>query len=101
MMAEREAETRDIDAREAAAAALDILRSMVGKDALGVTSVEPTEDGWLVGIEVLEHARLPRTSDILGLYEVEIDLDGGVISYRRARRYLRAATGDDQRRAAP
>lgn len=101
MMAEHSAPTEDIGAKEAAVAALEIIASMVGKDPLGVTSVEPIEDGWLVGIEVLEQARLPRTSDVLGLYEVEIDLDGGVISYRRERRYLRAATGDDQRRAAP
>lgn len=101
MMAEQSARTEDIGAKEAAVAALEIIASMVGKDPLGVTSVEPTDDGWLVGIEVLEQARLPRTSDVLGLYEVEIDLDGGVISYRRARRYLRATTGDDQRRAAP
>lgn len=101
MMAQRNAQKQETDAREAAAAALDIIGSMVGKEALGVTSLEPTEEGWLVGVEVLEHARLPRTSDILGLYEVEIDLDGGVISYHRARRYLRAATGDEQRRTAP
>src|SRR5581483_7573034 len=100
-MAQRNAQEPETDAREAAAAALDIIGSMVGKEALGVTSLEPTEEGWLVGVEVLEHARLPRTSDILGLYEVELDLDGGVISYRRARRYLRATTGDEQRGAAP
>jgi hypothetical protein len=100
-MAEHSAQTEDIGAREAAVAALKIITSMVGKEALGVTSVEPIDEGWLVGIEVLEQARLPRTSDVLGLYEVEIDLDGGVISYRRERRYLRAAIGDDQRRAAP
>lgn len=101
MMAERSAQTEDIGAKEAAVAALKIIASMVGKETIGVTSVEPIDDGWLIGIEVLEQARLPRTSDVLGLYEVEIDLDGAVISYRRERRYLRAATGDDDRRAAP
>lgn len=100
MMAKQGAQAHEIGAREAAAAALDVIGSMVGKDAIGVTSLEPSEDGWLVGVEVLEHPRLPRTSDILGLYEVELDLDGEVISYRRARRYLRAATGDEERRAA-
>jgi hypothetical protein len=99
-MADRSARAKEIGAKEAGIAALEILGSMVGKQALGVTSVEPIEDGWLVGVEVLEQARLPRTSDVLGLYEVEIDLDGGVISYRRDRRYLRAAIGDDGRRAA-
>ena len=100
MMAERRTQAKEAGAREAGAAALEVIGSMVGKEALGVTSLEPTEDGWLVGVEVLEYARLPRTSDVLGLYEVELDLQGEVISYRRARRYLRATTGDDQRRAA-
>jgi hypothetical protein len=99
-MSERSAQQQDVTPRQAAAAALDVMGTMVGKDVLGVTSLEPTEDGWLVAVEVLEQARLPRTSDILGLYEVEIDLDGELISYRRVRRYLRATTGDDQRRAA-
>lgn len=101
MMAEQRARAHEIGAREAGAAALDVIGSLVGKEALGVTSLEPTEDGWLVGVEVLEHARLPRTSDILGLYEIELGLDGEVISYHRERRYVRATTGDDQRRAAP
>jgi hypothetical protein len=101
VMAERSAQTEDIGAKEAAVAALKIIASMVGKETIGVTSVEPIDDGWLIGIEVLEQARLPRTSDVLGLYEVEIARDGGVISSRRERRSLRAATGDDARRAAP
>ena len=101
-MAEQSVQTREIRAREAGVVALDIIGSMVGKQAQDVTSVEPIEDGWLVGVEVLEQVRVPRTSDVLGLYEVELAPDGEVISYHRERRYLRAATGDDdQRRAAP
>ncbi|MBS2964936.1 gas vesicle protein [Actinocrinis puniceicyclus] len=100
-MAEREVQTRDIGLREAAAAALDVIRSMVGKEPVGVTSLEPTDDGWLVAVEVLEQERVPRTSDILALYEVEIDLDGEIISYRRTRRYLRADTGESQWEATP
>ena len=84
---------KELGANEAAAAAIDVARSLIGKEALGIASLEPTEDGWLVGVEVLEHARVPSTSDILGLYEVEIALDGELISYRRARRYTRVETG--------
>ena len=95
-MTDRDARTKEIAGNEAAAAALGVIKSLVGKQALGVTSLEPTEDGWLVGVEVLEQRRVPSTSDILGVYEVEVDLNGELISYRRARRYLRAETGDAQ-----
>lgn len=83
----------ELGAGAAAAAAAEAVRSLIGKETLGIASLEPTEDGWLVGVEVLEHARVPSTSDILGLYEVEIDLDGELLSYRRARRYTRVETG--------
>jgi hypothetical protein len=65
------------------------LLELVGKQAEGVTAVEPTEDGWLVGVEVLEDQRVPSSADLLALYEVELDPDGTLVSYRRTRRYPR------------
>ena len=54
-----------------------------------VVSVEPVDDGWLVGVEVVETARIPDTADILGVLEVRLDVNGGLVSYRRTGRYVR------------
>jgi hypothetical protein len=96
-MTDHDAQAQDIDAGEAAKAAVGILTSLVRKEPLGVTSLEPTDEGWRVDVEVLEHARVPSTSDLLGLYEVDLDLDGGLIGYRRLRRYSRVEKGDGER----
>jgi len=76
-------------AGEAAKAALREIAALTAKQPEGVTGVERTEDGWVVGIELLEDQRIPSSSDILATYETMIDADGELLSYRRVRRYAR------------
>ena len=73
----------------AAQSAIRQIADITGKRPEGVTSVGPTDSGWLVGVEVLEDRHVPSSSDILGLYEVELDAEGELESYRRTRRYSR------------
>jgi hypothetical protein len=79
-------ELSPIDAGRAAARAV---AELSGKELHGVVSVEPSGDDWLVGVEVVEDRRIPSSNDMLGLYEVRLDLDGGLLSVRRSRRYPR------------
>lgn len=65
------------------------IADLTAKPTLGVTSVAVADDGWTVGIEVLEDRRIPSSSDILALYEADIDIDGTLLSYRRVQRYPR------------
>ncbi|WP_433677889.1 gas vesicle protein GvpO [Nocardia sp. CA-119907] len=81
-----------LTAAQAAAVAIEHLVELTSKDIQGVTSMEPTEDGWLVEIEVLEDHRIPSSADILALYEAEIDLDGNLLAYRRIKRFSRGST---------
>ncbi|WP_216912291.1 gas vesicle protein GvpO [Nocardia noduli] len=81
-----------LTASRAAAAACERLEELTSKPMQGVTCMEPTEDGWLVEIEVLEDRHIPSSADILALYEVEIDLDGNLLAYRRINRYNRSST---------
>jgi hypothetical protein len=83
-----------LSAAEAARAALHDIAAMTGKNALGVASVMPSDDGWTVEVEVVEDRRIPSSTDMLALYEVDMDLDGEVLSYRRTRRYIRSAADD-------
>jgi hypothetical protein len=71
------------------------LAEIVGRQPEGVISLERTDDGWRVGIEVLELHRVPDTADVLAEYEVEADPHGELISYRRVARYARGRTRDD------
>jgi hypothetical protein len=85
-----------LSAGPAAEAGLRQIAALTGKTPEGVTGVEPTEDGWLVSVEVLEDHRVPSSSDILALYEAELDPDGSLLAYRRTRRYSRNHATDER-----
>jgi len=80
---------RRLSAAEAGREGLQQITELTGKDPESVTGVEPSEDGWLVTVEVIEDRRIPSSTDILSMYEAEIDNDGELLSYRRLRRYSR------------
>jgi len=76
-------------ASEAAKVALQQIATLTTKQPGGVTGIEQTQDGWTVGIELIEDQRIPSSADILATYETTIDADGELVSYRRVRRYAR------------
>ena len=82
-------------ASQVAAQAAQQLLELTGKGVEGVTGLERTEDGWKVHVEVVEVRRIPDTTDILALYEVQVDEDGDLLGYRRVRRYARGVPGED------
>jgi hypothetical protein len=78
-----------LKAADVAQLALRQVQELTGKDPEGVTSLQRSEEGWLVAVEVVEAHRIPNTTDILAVYEAELDDDGDLISYRRIDRYAR------------
>jgi len=84
-----------LTAAKAGQAALGQITELTGKEPEGVTGVERGEDGWVVGVEVVEDRRVPSSTDLLAIYEIELDMDGELMSYRRVRRYSRGR-GDDE-----
>ncbi|MFG2041820.1 gas vesicle protein GvpO [Dactylosporangium sp. NPDC048998] len=87
----REAPSPDDIAR----AGLHNIAGLTGKRTLGVTSLQRSEEGWVVEVEVLEDSRIPSSSDILGLYRIRLDVDGSVVAFSRIRRYSRGK-GDSE-----
>jgi hypothetical protein len=83
-----------LSAAKAGQAGLRQIAELTGKQPEGITGVEPAEDGWVVGIEVVEDKRIPSSTDILATYETEVGMDGELVSYRRVKRYTRGR-GDD------
>lgn len=81
---------------EAGAKASSQLAQLTGKAADGIVGLQATEDGWLVTLETVEVARIPPSTDLIGVYEVHLDHDGDVRGYERVRRHVRGQAGDDQ-----
>jgi hypothetical protein len=78
-----------LSAEKAAQKAVEHVVDLTGRDSEGVIGLERTDDGWRVGVEVVESRRIPDTSDILAVYETELDARGNLLSYRRTTRYYR------------
>ena len=85
-----------MDARHAAVAAAGYVQELTGTQPEGLTSLDHTDDGWRVGVEVLESRRIPDSTDILAEYQVDLDPGGDLVSYRRERRYHRGRVEGDQ-----
>jgi len=83
-----------LTAAEVARAGAEQIAELTGKSPETVTQIQPNGDSWTVGIEVLEDRRVPSSTDLLGLYEIDIDRSGDLLSYRRVKRYSRGR-GDD------
>ncbi|WP_328808402.1 gas vesicle protein GvpO [Nonomuraea montanisoli] len=90
---------RRLSAATAGEAGLRHIAELTSREPEGVTLVKPSDGGgggWTVGVEVVEDRRIPSSGDILALYEAELDPEGGLLSYRRLRRYRRGS-GDSER----
>ncbi|MGY1581884.1 gas vesicle protein GvpO [Streptomyces sp. MN13] len=76
----------------AAERAAEGLSALIRHRLEGVSAVRRTDDdGWIVNIDVLELARIPDTTSLLAVYEVELDSTGELTQYRRIARYRRGA----------
>jgi hypothetical protein len=73
----------------AARRAAMIVAAFTNHEREGVISVERNDGTWKIGVEVVETRRIPDTADILAIYEVRLDQDGELVSYRRTLRYAR------------
>jgi hypothetical protein len=78
---------------DAARLAARYLAELTDRVAEDVVFLERADEGWRVGLEVLEMRRVPDTTDILALYEVSLNASGELVSCRREQRYQRGQTG--------
>jgi hypothetical protein len=72
------------------------LPRLLGRPIESVLGLEHGEDsGWRVTVQVVELARIPHSTDVLGAYAVTIDGDGELTGYQRHRRYYRNRADED------
>jgi hypothetical protein len=82
--------------REAIERVRSELPPLLGHPVDAVLGLEPDEGkGWNVTVQVVELHRIPHSTDVLGTYEVTLDKDGELQSYKRRRRYYRNQADED------
>lgn len=84
-----------LNAGRAARLGLRQIVELTGKKPEGVAAVERSEDGWSVGVEVVEDARIPSSTDVLALYQADLSERGELEGYRRIKRYKRGQGDTD------
>ena len=88
---------RATSAAEVARAAVGAIAELTGRRPETVLGLRKDDDGWNVTVEVLEHSRIPNSTDLLGCYVVQLDGDGELVGYERVSRYQRGQTGGGER----
>lgn len=72
------------------------LPQLLGRPIESVLGLERDDnDGWSVTVSVVELARIPHSTDIIGAYRVTLDSDGELVGWRRSRRYHRNQADED------
>jgi hypothetical protein len=86
-----------LSALELARAALTAVNELTGYPPEAMTALEWDDDSdtWRVTVEVLELARVPNTTDVIGAYEVRLDPQGSLHGYKRLRRFTRGEARED------
>ena len=78
-----------ISARELALEAKATVKDMTEFDPETVSALQWDGESWLISVEVCELTRVPNTTDVMATYVVQLDDGGGLLGYKRERRYTR------------
>ena len=78
-----------LSAAELGKAAMTTVHELTGYEPEAVTALEWDGEFWQITVDVLELARIPNTTDVIGQYVVRLDESGTLRGYRRERRFQR------------
>jgi hypothetical protein len=84
-----------LSATELSQAALSTVQELTGYEPEAITGVEWDGEFWQITVDVLELARIPSTTDMLGSYVVQLDEQGTLRGYRRTNRFVRGQAGEE------
>jgi hypothetical protein len=76
-------------------AARQTFESLTGRQVESVSGAIASEGRWQLTFEVVELARIPESTSLLGSYEVTVDDEGNLLEYGRVRRYYRNRADED------
>jgi Gas vesicle synthesis protein GvpO len=78
-----------MSARDLTLAARQTVKDLTGYPPESVSGLQWDGETWLVTVDVCELERIPNTTDVLATYVVQLDDRGGLLGYRRSRRFQR------------
>src|SRR4051795_9823295 len=80
-----------LSARDLTLAARQTVAELTGYKAETVSGFQWDGETWLVSVDVCELERVPNTTDVMAAYVVQLDDRGGLLGYKRERRFQRGA----------
>jgi hypothetical protein len=83
-----------LSAGELSEAAMTTVMELTGYQPEAVTALQWDGEFWDVTVDVLELARVPNTTDVLGSYSVQLDESGTLRGLRRTGRYVRGQANE-------
>ena len=78
-----------LSAGDLIAAARQTVEELTGFRAESVSGFQWDGETWLVSVDVCELERIPNTTDVMATYVVQLDDRGGLLGYKRDRRFQR------------
>ena len=75
--------------------AKEAVADLTGFPPESVSGLQWDGEAWLVTVEVCELERVPSTPDVMASYVVQLDEGGGIVGYKRTRRYIRAQAEEE------
>jgi hypothetical protein len=80
-----------LSARDLTLAAKATVEDLTGYESETVSGLQWDGETWLVTVEVCELERVPNTTDVMATYIVQLDDRGGLLGYKRERRFQRGS----------
>jgi hypothetical protein len=89
MSEDESSDNNKVSARELALTAKATVKDLAEVSPETVSGLQWDGETWLITVEVCEVTRIPNTTDVMASYVVQLDDGGGLLGYKRERRYLR------------
>ena len=80
-----------MSARDLTLSAKRTVEDLTGYRPESVSGFQWDGEAWLVTVDVCELERIPNTTDVMAAYVVQLDDRGGLLGYKRERRFQRGA----------